>query len=162
MLFKFVSFHLMIWSTLMLTARNALFYFMYIRKWKKKRTGEGERESERETTKLFALPMFEHTLSVTLIFDVFDSTTEILYTYVFHIDSMRIVGFLHVSLNQLVLSQVYISMWSIECIFLLLLLLLLTSAGIFANYFNRIRDVLKLFSTLNHIELFVNLKINIW
>ncbi len=52
--------------------------------------------------------MFEHTLSVILIFDVFDSTTEILYTYVFHIDSMRIVGFLHVSLNQLVLSQVYI------------------------------------------------------
>ncbi len=52
MLFKFVSFHLMIWSTLMLTARNALFYFMYIRKWKKKKPGEGERERERNNKAL--------------------------------------------------------------------------------------------------------------
>ena len=53
--------------------------------------------------------MLEHTLCVTLIFDLCDSITEVVYTYVFHIDLMIIVGFLRVSLNQLVLSQVHIS-----------------------------------------------------
>jgi hypothetical protein len=97
----------------------------------RKKIREGERERQRNNKTFFVLPMLEHTLCVTLIFDLYDSTTEILYTYVFHMDLMIIVGFLSVSLNQLVLYQVHISMWSIECILLLLLLLLLLTSRIY-------------------------------